>query len=191
MKSDNGDGFLPIHGGYRKLYSYQKAEIIYDGTVFFTKRYLRTFDRTIDQMVQAARSGKQNIAEGSMASATSRETEIKLTNVAKASLEELLLDYEDYLRTNGMKVLDKDDVLIKKIREVCNNKDLRYEDLKVFIESKDPQVCANAMITIIQLTTFLLKRLITKMEVQFVHEGGFREKLASARNAYKKGMGDR
>src|SRR5690554_2401266 len=85
------------HGAYRTLLSFQKSEIIYDGTVYFCNKYLRRGDRTIDQMVQAARSGKQNIAEGSMASGTSKETEIKLTNVARASLEELLIDYEDFL----------------------------------------------------------------------------------------------
>jgi four helix bundle protein len=94
---------LPKSGGYRKLISYQKAEAVYDFTYYFCKKYLQRGDRTIDQMIQAARSGKQNIAEGSAASATSKETEIKLMNVAKASLEELLLDYEDYLRSNILK----------------------------------------------------------------------------------------
>lgn len=85
------------------MITFQKAEIVYDGTVYFCRHFLKKYDRTIDQMVQAARSGKQNIAEASMASATSKETEIKLTNVARASLEELLIDYEDYLRTNNLK----------------------------------------------------------------------------------------
>jgi len=98
---NNNDGFIPKHGGYKKLLTYQKAEIIYDGTVYFTRRFFKPYDRTIDQMVQAARSGKQNIAEASMASATSKETEIKLTNVARASLEELMIDYQDFLRTNN------------------------------------------------------------------------------------------
>src|SRR5580765_7286683 len=102
MQDKPNTGFIPIHGGYRNLITYQKAEIIYDGTVYFTKRFFKKFDRTIDQMVQAARSGKQNIAEASMASATSKETEIKLTNVARASLEELLEDYRDFLRTRGL-----------------------------------------------------------------------------------------
>ena|ERR1017187_2638169 len=101
--NNNNDGFIPVHGGYRNLITYQKSEIIYDGTVYFTKRFFQKYDRTIDQMIQAARSGKQNIVEASMASATSKETEIKLTNVARASLEELLIDYEDFLRTNKLK----------------------------------------------------------------------------------------
>jgi hypothetical protein len=97
--NNNSQGFIPKHGGYRNLISYQKAEIIYDGTVYFTNRFYRRPDRTIDQMVQAARSGKQNIVEASMASAMSKQSEVFLTNVAKASLEELLIDYEDFLRT--------------------------------------------------------------------------------------------
>ena len=95
-------GFIPKHGGYRNLLSYRKAEIVYDLTVRFCARFLEKRDRTVDQMVQAARSGKQNIAEGSQASGTSTETEIKLTSVARASLEELCVDYEDYLRVRNL-----------------------------------------------------------------------------------------
>lgn len=100
----NTEGFIPDHGGYRNLFSYLKAEIIFDGTVYFTDRFFNKYDRTIGQMVQAARSGKQNIAEGSIASATSKETERKLTNVARASLEELQLDYEDFLRIRKLPI---------------------------------------------------------------------------------------
>lgn len=96
------NGFLPQRGGYRNLRVYKMTEIIYDLSVIFTERFIKRGSRTKDQMEQAARSGKQNIAEGSVASTTSTETEIKLTNVAKASLEELLLDYEDYLRQNNL-----------------------------------------------------------------------------------------
>lgn len=95
-------GFIPPHGGYRKLLSYQRAEVVYDATVRFCQRYFHRRDRTVDQMVQAARSGKQNIIEASMASGTSKESEIKLTNVARASLEELLVDYRDFLRLRGV-----------------------------------------------------------------------------------------
>lgn len=102
INEENMQGFIPKHGGYRNLITIQKSEIIYDGTVFFCNRFFRKYDRTIDQMVQATHSGKQNIAEASMASATLKETEIKLTNVARASLEELLLDYEDYLRVHKL-----------------------------------------------------------------------------------------
>lgn len=101
------DGFIPPHGGYAHMLSYQKAEIVYDATVHFCDRFLEKRDRTRDQMIQAARSGKQNIIEGSMASGTSTETEIKLTNVARASLEELLADYRDFLRVRGFAEWDK------------------------------------------------------------------------------------
>src|ERR1700734_2485131 len=118
MEKSSSAGFIPTHGGYRNLITYRKAEIIYDGTVYFTRRFFCKGDRTIDQMVQAARSGKQNIAEASMASGTSKETEIKLTNVARASLEELMIDYEDFLRTNKLKTWDKDHRLALRFREL-------------------------------------------------------------------------
>jgi len=101
-KQYNKNGFIPKHGGYKNLLSFKKAEIVYDGTVYFCSRFFNKRDRTVDQMVQAARSGKQNIVEASMASGTSKETEIKLSNVARASLEELLNDYRDFLRTMRM-----------------------------------------------------------------------------------------
>src|SRR5436190_20502692 len=123
----NTTGFIPPQGGYRKLITYQKAEIIYDGTVYFTKRFFQKYDRTIDQMVQAARSGKQNIAEASMASATSKETEIKLTNVARASLEELLIDYQDFLRTNKLKLWEKEHRLTTRFRELNRTPNATYE----------------------------------------------------------------
>ena len=121
--SDKNEGFIPPHGGYRSLITYQKSEIIYDGTVYFTNRFFKKFDRTIDQMVQAARSGKQNIVEASMASATSKETEIKLTNVARASLEELLIDYEDFLRTHKLQLWGKDHKLTTRFRELNRTPD--------------------------------------------------------------------
>lgn len=101
------NGFIPPHGGYEDLLSYQRAVIVYDGTVRFCERFLNKRDRTVDQMVQAARSGKQNIIEGSLASGTSKEMEIKLTNVARASLEELLEDYRDWLRNHDAPLWDK------------------------------------------------------------------------------------
>ena len=111
--------FLPLQGHYRKLVVYQKAESIYDITYHFAHTFLEKGDRTIDQMVQAARSGKQNIAEGSQAATTSRETEIKLYNVAKASLHELLVDYEDYLRVRDLDAWPKDSPKAGKTRAVC------------------------------------------------------------------------
>ena len=101
-------GLIPPHGGYRNLKSYQTAELVYDATVVFCDRFIDKRSRTHDQMVQAARSGVQNIAEGSMASATSKKTELKLTGVARASLEELLLDFEAFLRQKGLRLWGKD-----------------------------------------------------------------------------------
>ncbi len=112
------DGFIPPHGGYAKLLSYQKAEIVYDATVHFCDRFLDRRDRTRDQMIQAARSGKQNIIEGSMASAASTEMEIKLTNVARASLEELLADYRDFLRIHAIEEWSRDHPYTTRLREL-------------------------------------------------------------------------
>src|SRR5437764_8059902 len=112
------DGFIPPHGNYQELLSYQKAEVVYDVTYHFCQRFLSKGDRTVDQMVQAARSGKQNIAEGSKASGTSKETELKLTNVARASLEELLVDYRDFLRVRDLQLWDKDSREAKYVRKL-------------------------------------------------------------------------
>jgi len=111
-------GFIPPQGNYQKLFSYRKAEIVYDLTYRFCQRFLTRGDRTIDQMIQAARSGKQNIAEGSKASGTSKETEIKLTNVARASLEELLVDFHDFLRVRDMRIWEKDSKEARFVRQI-------------------------------------------------------------------------
>lgn len=181
-QNKNTEGFIPPHGGYRNLFSYQKAEIIYDGTVYFTNRFFNKYDRTVGQMVQAARSGKQNIAEASMASATSKETEIKLTNVARASLEELLIDYEDFLRTQKLPLWDKEHRLVARLREL--NKSVpnpTYETFVKAIEHKSPEICANTMITLIKICTYLLKQQIKQLEIAFVKEGGLRERMTKAR----------
>src|SRR4051812_20681444 len=112
------ENFIPPHGGYQKLLSYQKVEIVYDATVYFCDRFIGRRSRTHDQMVQAARSGKQNIVEGSMASGTSKEMEIKLTNVARASLEELITDYRDFLRTRGLSEWTRDHPYAQRLREL-------------------------------------------------------------------------
>lgn len=181
QNKQNTDGFIPLHGGYRNLITYQKAEIIYDGTIYFTNRFFRKFDRTIDQMVQAARSGKQNIAEASMASGTSKETEIKLTNVARASLEELLLDYEDFLRTNKFEIWGKEHRLVRRLRELNRTPNANYETFKKAIENENPEICANVMIGLINLTTYLLNKQIKSLEEAFLNEGGLRERMTKAR----------
>lgn len=119
MTPPPNDGFILPHGGYKNLLSYQKSVVVYDGTVYFTKRWLaRHGDRTVDQMVQAARSGKQNIVEGSAAAGLSKEMEVKLTNVALASLKELQEDYQDFLRTRKLPIWDADHAHTKRLREL-------------------------------------------------------------------------
>jgi len=133
-------------------------------------------------MVQAARSGKQNIAEASMASATSKETEIKLTNVARASLEELMLDYEDFLRTQKLPLWEKEHRLVARLRELNRSvPNPTYETFKKAIEHESPEICANTMITLIKITTWLLNQQIKSLEKAFINEGGLRERMTRAR----------
>src|ERR1700687_3104048 len=133
------------HGGYRSLKSYQKAEIVYDATVYFCDRFIDRRSRTHDQMVQAARSGKQNIAEGTMASGTSRKTELKLVGVARASLEELLVDYQDYLRQHGLSVWGKEHPKAKEVRTLAYAPNRSYSTYKSHVEA-DPETAANTLI---------------------------------------------
>ena len=180
METNNG-GFIPIHGGYRNLITYQKSEIVYDGTIYFTNRFFRKYDRTIDQMVQAARSGKQNIVEASMASATSKETEIKLTSVARASLEELLIDYQDFLRTHKLKQWERDNRLSLRFSELNRTANATYDTYKKAIENPEPEICANTMICLIRVTTYLLAQQMKSLEQAFIKEGGLRERMTKAR----------
>lgn len=180
-KEKNNEGFIPKHGGYRNLITYQKAEIIYDGTIYFTRRAFKKYDRTIDQMVQAARSGKQNIAEASMASATSKEMEIKLTNVARASLEELKIDYEDFLRKNTYEIWGKDHRYTQRFRELNRTPNATYETYKKAIEHEQLEICANSMICLINIVSYLLAHQIKSLEKAFLNEGGLRERMTKAR----------
>jgi len=180
-QANNKEGFIPLHGGYRKLLTYKKAEIIYDGTVYFCNRFLEKYDRTKDQMVQAARSGKQNIAEASMASATSKETEIKLTNVARASLEELLIDYHDFLRTKKLSEWEKESRYVNRLRELNKKKDADYETFRKGIENVNPEISANVLIGLIKVTSYLLSRQLQTLETAFISEGGLRERMTRAR----------
>lgn len=174
-------GFIPKHGGYQNLLSYKKALIVYDATVFFCDHFIDKRSRTHDQMVQAARSGKQNIVEGSMASGTSKETEIKLMNVARASLEELLEDYRDFLRTRGFALWDKNSRQALFVRRLGVNKDASYETYKTYIESRPPEIVANIIICLIHQTNYLLDKLIRQLEQAFLKEGGLRERMTRAR----------
>ena len=179
--TNSNSGFIPIHGGYRNLITYQKAEIIYDGTVFFCNKFLNNYDRTIGQMVQAARSGKQNISEGSMASATSKETEIKLTNVARASLDELKNDFQDYLRTHKLKIWKRYDRLSLRFDELNKDPNANYETFKKAIEHDNPEVSANVLLCLTRITIFLLGKQLTALEKAFINEGGLRERMLKAR----------
>jgi four helix bundle suffix protein len=177
---------IPPHGGYQGLQSYQMSEIVYDGTVVFCDRFINPRSRTHDQMVQAARSGKQNIAEGSMASGTSKKTELKLIGVARASLEELLLDFEDFLRQNGLPLWGKDDPRAKEIRNLCYRKDRSYETYRAYLESGSPEVAANTMICLIHQTNYLLDQQLRALEKEFLEEGGFTERLYRLRSEKRK-----
>ena len=169
-------GVVGQHGGYRELKSYKGAEIIYDATVVFCDRFVERKSRTHDQMVQAARSGKQNIAEGSMASGTSKKTELKLVGVARASLEELLLDYEDFLRQRGLPLWEKGHAKAKEVRNRTYRTDKTYTTYKDLVES-DAETAANAMICLIHQTNYVLDQQLRQLDKAFLEEGGFTEKL--------------
>jgi restriction system protein len=182
-------------GGYRGLRSFQIATIIYDVTYWFCERFLEPRSRTNDQMVQAARSGRQNIAEGSRASATSSQTEIRLMNVARSSLEELLLDYEDFLRHRRLRKWAPDAPEALAVRRIGQNhpsdrsdqSDLsdeqRYALYAQWLEHDDPAVRANALLCLINQANYLLDKQIEALEAQFIEEGGYSEQLAVARLA--------
>lgn len=180
--------FIPRHGGYKNLISYQKAEIVYDATVYFTKRFYSFKDRTIDQMVQAARSGKQNIAEASSASGTSKETEIKLTNVARASLEELLVDYRDFLRVRQLVEWPNDHPFTERLRELNRTPGANYNTFRKGIENENPEICANVILGLIRVTNYLLDKQIRRLEQDFLKEGGLRERMTKARLAVRNGQ---
>lgn len=166
---------------YQDLLSYQKADILYQITFRFAQCYINRGDRTADQMVQAARSGKQNIVEGSKAALTSRETELKLTNVARASLEELLLDYTDYLRARNLAVWTKDSKQALYVRKLAHQKPQTYELYREFVETRPPEVVANIAICLLHLTNYLLDQQVRSLEKQFLQQGGLREQMTKAR----------
>ena len=178
------DTFLENKGGYRNLRAYKVTESIYDITWDFVHRFLTKGDRTVDQMIQAARSGKQNIAEGSAASMTSKETEIKLTNVAKASLEELLLDYEDYLRSHKLEQWRKGHMRYERMRLYTQTPDFA-KDLHDRMSQFNDEELANLAITLIHQATYLLRHLLEKQQEQFIKEGGIREQMTRARLNYR------
>lgn len=176
---------LTLHtGGYRSLIAYRKAQVIYDLTFYFCKKYLEKGDRTIDQMVQAARSGKQNIVEAVEAAVTSSETLLKLLNVARASLHELLIDYEDYLRVRNLRLWDNDSAEIQAMRKLGRE----HSDSEYFLtlaQSRSDEIVANMAIVLIHQADVLLCRYIEYQHNAFIKNGGFREQLTKARLAFR------
>jgi len=170
-------------GGYRNLKSFQKATLIFDFTVEFCEKFIDRKSRTHDQMVQAARSGRQNIAEGSLASATSKKTELKLTNVARASLEELLLDYEDFLRQHNLKMWTKNSEEAKIVRGLAYSQDKSHSSYPSYL--KTGETAANMMICLIHQTNYLLDRQIKTLSDEFLKYGGFTERLYWKRKEYR------
>jgi len=175
--------FIPPHGGYKTLVAYRKSQIVYDGAVKFCDRFIDKRSRTHDQMVQAARSGNKNIAEGSQASGTSKETEIKLINVARSSLEELLGDYEDYLRQHELRLWEKNSKEALFVRKLGSRKNESFASYKDYLETRPPEVVANILICLIHQTNYLLNQLLRQLERAFVQEGGLRERMTRARLA--------
>lgn len=187
-------------GGYRDACSFQTATLIYDATVWFCEKFLDPRSRTVDQMVQAARSGRQNIAEGSRAAATSSQTELRLVNVARSSLEELLLDYEDFLRHRRLAQWAPDAPEAMEVRNVPRNfkkdspdqsnlADLSDQERRAlyarWLDHDDPAVRANALICLINQANYLLDQQITALEKQFVEDGGYSELLAAKRMKHR------
>ena len=175
-------GLIPPHGGYRKLRSFQCAQMVYDATVVFCERFVDRRSRTHDQMIQAARSGVQNIAEGSMASATSKKTELKLTGVARASLEELILDYEDFLRQRGLRIWPKDSPEAMAVRrqyasDRSDASDKSDRSDPYALRTASSEVDANTLVCLINQASYLLGRQLRNLEESFLANGGFTERL--------------
>ncbi len=181
------EGFIPPHGGQRELLSYRKAQILYDLTCCFCARFLRRGDCTIDQMVQAARSGKQNIVEGCQVSGTSKEAEIKLLGVARGSLEELLEDYLDYLRVRQSPLWPKDSREALFVRKLGADRNATYESYRPYVETRPAEVVANIAICLCHQANYLLDQQLRALEREFLAEGGLRERMSRARRATRNG----
>jgi four helix bundle suffix protein len=179
------DTLLPPHGNYAELLSFHKAEVVYDITFRFAHKYLSRGDCTVDQMIQSARSGKKNILEGSKAAPTSKETEIKLTGVARASLEELLDDYKDYLRVREHREWDKNSKDALYVRRLGRRTPQTYELYREFVETRPPEVIANIAICLIHQANYLIDQQLRRLEQDFLKEGGLRERMTRARLAYR------
>jgi len=170
---------------WNELYFYRKSDAIYQLTVEFCKRFLPAHgDRTVDQMVQAARSGKQNIVEGSEDGQTSSEMEIKLLNVARGSLQELRLDYQDYLNTHHLPMWPADSERQQRLREFCHSHN-DYSDYAPFVVKMSDEEMANLLLTLCHQTDKMMCSYIEKLEHRFVTEGGIKERMYAARTGYR------
>ena len=176
--------FIRQKGNYEDLICYKKSVCIYDITYYFAHKYLQKGDRTIDQMIQAARSGKQNIVEGCAASTTSAESEIKLLNVAKASLHELLEDYKDYLRVRGLLLWDESNEKHKQARRVCAQHN-ETEFYNKAIKERSDETIANIAIILIRQTDYLLKKYFDFIKQDFLEHGGIREEMTRGRKQWR------
>lgn len=185
MSAESSEAFIPPHGGYSGLLAYQKTLIVFQATWRFCERFLEKRDRTVDQMVQAARSGKQNIVEASKISGTSKEAEIKLLNVARSSLEELLEDYSDFLRKKKTSPWLKNSREALFVRSLAKKENTSYETYEIYIETRSPEIVANILICLIHQANYLLDQLIRKLEKDFLAEGGLRERMTRARQAQR------
>ena len=174
---------IPPRGDYQTLHAFHKAEVVYDITFRFAHKHLARNDRTIDQMIQAARSGKKNLLEGSKAARTSKETEIKLTNVARGSLEELLDDYRDYLRVRDCPKWDKDSREAVYVRCLGRRVPQTYELYREFVDTRAPEIIANIAVCLINQANYLIDRQLLRLEKDFVEQGGLRERMTRARLA--------
>jgi four helix bundle suffix protein len=185
----SSEPLLPPRGDYQTLLSFQKAEVVYDITFRFAHKYLSRGDRTVDQMIQSARSGKQNILEGSKAAQTSKEMEIKLTNVGRASLEELLADYRDFLRVRDHAFWDKDSKEARFVRRLGCQTPQTFELYRDFVETRRPEVIANIAICLLHQANFLIDQQLKTLEKEFVEQGGLRERMTRVRLANRNNQG--
>ena len=185
MRGETEKGFIPPHGGYVGLVAYQKALVVFQGTCRFCERFLEKRDRIVDQMVQAARSGRENIVEASKMSGTSKETELKLINVSRSSLEELLEDCSDFLRKRKVSRWLRNSPEALFVRRLARKVDVPYETYETYVETRRPEVVANILICVIHQTNYLLDQLIRKLEKDFLVEGGLRERMTRARLAHR------
>lgn len=186
---DSSERVLPPRGDYQTLLSFQKAEVVYDITFRFAHKYLSRGDRTVDQMIQSARSGKQNVLEGSKAAQTSKEMEIKLTNVGRASLEELLADYRDFLRVRDHVLWDKESKEARFVRRLGCKTPQTFEIYREFVETRPPEVIANIAICLLHQANYLLDQQLKTLEKEFVEQGGLRERMTRVRLANRNNQG--